>query len=292
MILAAIIGAAIALLILWILIQFGVLFQGEVDRSSNIKAVQSWVLVQEKVSSVKEKIPFYEGTSNRPPVSPLSGPIEITTIEQIKDPSSKNSAHKLVADAMYDCWSAFNFGKSNFLGKQSKFCYPCTEIVFSDKVKQSGFKITNINYYLANTKPMGTKSYLELLTSSTDYYPSQDYDIDTSKDQYIFFAATNGISWSKVFTSTIEGATVGAAIGFTVGMVVPGAGNVAGAGIGAAIGAAGTAVPSLAFKFLENEKFSPVLILGPAEKINLICNADVKPEDVTKSVVQSQEAKK
>lgn len=286
--LAAIVTALSALLILWILVQFGVIFQGEIDRSSNIKAVQSWVLVQEKVNSVARNIPFYGGTSSRPPVSPLSEPIEIKTIEQVLDKKSKNSAHKLIADAMYDCWSAFNFGKSNFLGNSNRFCYPCTEIVFSDKVKQSGFKITSMNYYLANTKPMGTKSYLELLTGSPDYLPSQDYDIDTSQDQYIFFAARNGVSWSKVFTSTIEGVSVGAAAGFTVGFVVPGAGNLAGAGIGALVGGAGTVLPSIAFKFLENEKFSPTLITGPAEKINIICNANVKPEEVTKAVVKSQ----
>lgn len=186
---------------------------------------------------------------------------------------------------MYDCWKAFALGTVDFMGKQPIFCYPCTAIQFSDSVKQSGKNIEGFNAYLANTKPVSgknTKTYLELLGGDPSKLSSpQDFIIDTTKEQYIFFFARKGITWGQVLSATAVSVGAGAGGGFAIGL----AGGPIGAGAGALIGGIGTGVVGVAAKWWDSKDYSPEIIIGDPVKINSLCN--VKFKDKADSATKS-----
>jgi hypothetical protein len=263
--------------------------KGATDRGTNIATVQNWVMINYKIQkgfltplTGQENQPLSKGEPGRPPVSPLSDPIAITRVEQVTNPALLDSAHKQIADAMYDCWSAFAKGEMDFLGKRKIFCYPCTGITYSDAVKKSGQKIEDFNSYLAVTHPLGgkdTKTYTELLSkdsSSLDLneVSKMPFSIDTDKDQYIFFVATKGMTWGSVFSVVTTGAASGAVAGAGVGFFFAGVGALPGTLIGTAVGTTVGVTTGLIMKYVNSKDYSPGLIIGPADKINSICNLE------------------
>lgn len=255
-----------------------------IKESSNVETVKSWVLLKSESVGI--------AGPDRPPVSPLSEPIEINAIEQVINPASKNSAHKLIADALYDCWNAFGSGKYDFMGNEKVFCYPCTAIVFSDKVKQSKRNIENFDAYLATTQAgigKSAKTYAEHLNEDPTFLKASSYFIDTKEDKYIFFISTEGLTWIDVLTGAgaihmVAGAVAAVSVTgpfavFTAPLALP----------SAVIATAGTTIGGVYLKLSGTQDYRPMVWIGSADDINKICStaaSDIilnKPIDMQKA---------
>lgn len=182
-----------AVIILVVATVFYFLFTKEapvLHRVEAVNAVQTWVLVQSQV----EKVSTARAGTERPPVPDLGNPIAIESEDQLKD---EKYAHKQIADAMYDCWTAFDRGNTDFLkavGKKT-FCYPCVAITIDDALKNKGYKLVGLNSYLAQTKVrsgLNVPTYLEYLTNEKEIPPGVKDEFEVNDNLYVFLLANAG----------------------------------------------------------------------------------------------------
>lgn len=278
--------AVIALLSLAVLAGYIGIFNTSIKGPVNVRAVNAWVQEQAAISKGKSATPFIEGSTSYPPVPVLDDPVEITSVNQIKNPDAVDSAYRIMADSMLDCWNAFGANNINFLAKQRIFCFPCRQITFSDSVKKEIKQINGFNTYLAKSSPyvgQNQKSYLELMGGNPSIPPT-DVSISTDKPVYIFFGATNGIPWGTVIAYGLAGGAVAAVGAPVLAIVAGGAGlaSLATISAGSAIGGAGatTAVIAVYEKFLNSTEFSSTILIGDDNAILAFCNPESTSQQV------------
>lgn len=275
-----IVGLAIFLLSLTLLVYiFTSPLEESFDCSANVETMKAWTIKQAKLTEIGDKVPIFDTT---PPFKPLCNPIEIKKFDQIYSPEIKDSAYKLLADSMLDCWKAFGgHEKLNFIGEDQQFCYPCRQITFSQDIKSSNnLSLNNYGNYLLSHSPYvgeNVKSYYELFDMDLALLPPA-WDIPVNKDIYVYFAATKGVTWAAILNDAFSGAKIGAEAGAVWGAaaglgILSGPGIIAGTTLGAIAGGVTTSSSKLIEKFTTNKEFTPALIIGPAEQINSICNA-------------------
>jgi hypothetical protein len=262
-----------------------------VQCTAGVEAVKTWVLKNSYLTKPSKYSPIDLVDIGRPPVSPLCKAVEIKSRDQIIDSQSKNSAKKIIADRMIDCWSAFGNGKIDFMGNTKFFCYPCAIIGFSDKLKQEpNLKIENFNKYLATTYPLGGKeSYFQKLGGDPAMAEYGKWDIPANKDLYIYFAAKKGKPFSQVATeSAVAGVAAGATVGVVAGYV--GASLVCAAAIGAAAATMGAGTP-IAITLCSSAAGTTMAIIGGVGTASIVAGS-VGGVEQTRSYIQSKEGEK
>src|SRR3989344_4911815 len=263
----------IGLLSLAVLVGTGYTITKGISSAGNKAAVQNWVLLK------SSKLGLVQGGS-QPPVAMLySDSIKINTEAQLK-----TEGNKLIADAMVDCWSAFDKGKSNFIdgkGVNDPFCFPCAKIEFDKSLKDGSHNLLEFNNFLSNEKPLSVvkaQSYHEILEGKYVY----EQTIQKDKDMYIFFIATKGKIWDRlmkrlmapdIFSEISKRAAAGAFIGGAAGSVLPGPGTAAGVVIGVGAGVLEYYVSPITGT--GEEYFEPMVLLGTPEKISEYCNLEL-----------------
>lgn len=263
----------IGLLSLAVLVGVGYTITKGISSAGNKAAVQNWVLLK------SSKLGLVQGGS-QPPVAMLySDSIKINTEAQLK-----TEGNKLIADAMVDCWSAFDKGQSNFIdgkGVNDPFCFPCAKIEFDKSLKDGSHNLIEFNNFLSNEKPLSVvkaQSYHEILEGKYVY----EQTIQKDKDMYVFFIATKGKIWDRlmkrlmapdIFSEISKRAAAGAFIGGAAGSVLPGPGTAAGVVIGVGAGVLEYYVSPITGT--GEEYFEPMVLLGTPEKISEYCNLEL-----------------
>ncbi len=169
------------------------------NRAENVNAVRTWVLLQ----SQTQKVSTEDAGTQRPPFPDLGAPIVIENEEQLK------KAQKQIADAIYDCWTAFDKGETDFLKavKEAHFCYPCVAIMIDDSLKNKENKLLGMQSYLANTKVrtgLNAPTYLEYLTGEKNLPVGVRDEFAVNNDMYVFFVASAGRStWELLKTGLL-----------------------------------------------------------------------------------------
>ena len=139
----------IGLLTLAVLVGVGYTITKGISSAGNKAAVQNWVLLK------SSKLGLVQGGS-QPPVAMLySDSIKINTEAQLK-----TEGNKLIADAMVDCWSAFDKGQSNFIdgkGVNDPFCFPCARIEFDQSLKDGNHDLINFQQFLRTRKRFSSR---------------------------------------------------------------------------------------------------------------------------------------
>ena len=278
----------IGLLTLAVLVGVGYTISKGISSVGDKAAVQNWVLLK------ASKLGSTQGGIN-PPIAMLYGDsIKINTEEQLK-----TEGNKLIADAMVDCWSAFDNGQTDFMsnikipGRDETidpFCFPCARIEFDQSLKDGNHDLINFQQFLRTEKPLISTSttYADILTNLI-YFPTpeakqkQKYIIPKDRDYYIFFASTKKETWAEIIHNNFDssfplklvgGAVAGAGIGgagcliLVVTAPIAAACAAAGAGGGEVV----TTITTLLYK--GEETFKPALILGTRDDINKVCNLE------------------
>ena len=191
--LSLIAGLIILLIVIVVFFQFTKVTAQSIDRTANVNEVRLWALTQAQ----SQKFSSETAGKEHPPVANLGGPIVIADEDQLK------KSHKQIADGMYDCWSAFNKGETNFLAAlgPKTFCYPCVEIRIDDSLKNKGYKMVGLNSFIAKNKPRGgmnMPTYLEYLTGEKNIPVGVKDEYDVNDDMYVFFVASAGRSWGEL----------------------------------------------------------------------------------------------
>jgi len=170
-----------------------------IKSSSNKDAIKTWVSAKAITKGV---------ALGMPPVLDLQDPLEINSKNDLLWIEGKEpSVYKEIANSLYDCWDAFDRGKTDFLSgmvNKKVFCFPCRAIHFSDEIKKENVQMINFNKYLneQHIAGEGTQTYVQYLANDPVYKLSdadlKDDKIGTSKDLYVYFFATSGKEWLKL----------------------------------------------------------------------------------------------
>ena len=198
----------IALIVLVVILGYIFVFTDLAKGSANKQAVQIWV----RTSSLEQQVTGSLSKTSRPPVPYLDDPLIIEKENLQSSDGNPPEVLKEIADSMYDCWGAFERGKSDFIKPsllkgefKETFCYPCRVIKFSDDIKINGPKINGLNNFLNSEKPIegeNNPTYLQYLSNNKEYtLDSEDIEedvIDTNQDLYLMFYAASGRAWQDI----------------------------------------------------------------------------------------------
>jgi hypothetical protein len=247
------------------------------EGESNIESIKSWLWT----TAAKKKVTLGSAPSDRPPISYLSEPYNVESEDQLK-----KEVVPIIADSVYDCAKAFQFGEINFLTNiksQGVFCFPCRGIKFSEELKSKELRLIGLKEYLETTKPIaGSGTYMEIFkekaTKNNFAVLNEQYEdnsIPINNNLYIYFMATD----KKL--SILEGAAVGAISGAGIGLL---AGPFTSA-IGAVGGAIGGGLTTAIYNWwYSDDKFKTWIYIASPEMINKVCNA--KPVEKSKTNLQ------
>lgn len=245
------------------------------EKSGNVAIIQNWVLHSSKSEKINKIIG--QSTPPRPPKNMvIEKPIEIKNVEQFQ-----KDGNKILADSMFDCWDAFNRGKTDFLENYKwnvfvgakPFCFHCATIEFDDSLVGKNYDFEDpklqekiLQDYLKTEKPQGfDNTYLELLAGNFIV----ETKIPDDGNMYIYFIgipedlADRYIqTWSEpgMTLDTFKDAGIGLGVGF-VGGGIKG---------GLLFGIGGLYLPH--FKPLVKRTFHQEVVAAPIEKIIPACN--------------------
>ena len=162
-------GAALLVVVIIILMNFGKFFSGQ----SNAEIIHSWVLARGAEASldILPSADIANVVSSTPPVKDLAEPLKINKPDELLPQGGKSpTVFKDLADSMADCWSAFDKGNTDFLSAWDLkvFCFPCRTIVFDDSIKRNPVLINDFGDYLYETHTGGpdSKTYLQYLLNN------------------------------------------------------------------------------------------------------------------------------
>ncbi len=262
---------------------FTIKYQESTKSLTNQELIQAWV--------TQMSLPSKEvHASSYPPVTQLSEPILIKNRDDLL-----RTANPQIAEAMVSCWNAFGAGKANFLPKLREvpiFCFPCTTVSFSQKIKSDpNAKLEGLNAYLKSNKPVigeENPTYLAFLTEKNPdflkYSPANEKDqIGVNEDLYIMFVGADALGKGKIVTSVVEGAAVGGVAGAAVGSVITPVAGTLGGFLAGSVAGAGTVAYQ---KWATDTKPSYSILLANAAATNALCHGEYVPEE--KKVVPSQ----
>ncbi len=168
-------------------------FGEEIDRTTGITTVQSWLLLKVQAEDISKG---FAKTSSRPPIAELSEPIIIDNKNQLASIDGEPpEAAVLIGDAMVDCWDAFHRGEIGFSNKgpneKDVFCFSCAGVETKDlEIKEQNYGLRNFKEYLNTTtiSAMDDRTYIEYLSNiNEDYnYLVPDY-LKFNEDLYVYF---------------------------------------------------------------------------------------------------------
>ncbi|MFA4887423.1 MAG: hypothetical protein WC595_04370, partial [Candidatus Nanoarchaeia archaeon] len=200
-----IVELVIALVAMIAVIMFVIQWRDDSKDLGNKEVMQAWILKEQKAQDLtKANVP----SALVPPISILvDEPVLINTEAQLN-----KDGKRLLADAMVDCWSTFNYGKTNFLGKWGEsnvFCFPCYHFSFDQKLKDK--QIRGLNEFLSKEKPVEGRdkpTYLALLEKDESArIVKEEKDILTvQEDLFVYFFATSRSGWEVVWKGAATGA--------------------------------------------------------------------------------------
>lgn len=234
------------------------------EGESNINTVQSWMLTV----TGKQKVTLGTSATGRPPVPYLDTPYVVDNLDQLNKESQEE-----IANSIYDCARAFDFGEINFMTKleQDIFCFECRAVIFSDDLKSQDQKLRGVKEYMDTTKPTsGTGTYTQILkdkaTKNNFYVITESYSDGTmpiKNDLYIYFAASN----KKL--SLGEAAAFGAGVGLAATPVTIWIGGP----LGVAAGVVGGTLGGLIGNLIADPKYKTMVVVAEPSVINKMCNA-------------------
>ncbi len=183
----------------------------------------------------------------------ISSPVDIKCNTNKIEIKTKNldEIKKTIAEEFALCAKQFHIGQIDFLSEldfhpgKDVFCFICSNIEFSEEVKEKHPKI-EIREYLNTEKIINGKTVAHFISNDPEFKftGEQVASIDTSKNLYALFYALKYNTWGEKIgwsTATAGGVTIAFSItGGTFGLLggLPGAisGAVLGAKIGAVVG--------------------------------------------------------
>ncbi len=251
-----------------------------IGAKSNTALIQQWVdttVLQKQITKTTPGDLSEQKKLSRPPPPILNPtPISVKNEAMLQDPQTKYQ----IAEAMAECWRAFDRGEKNFLsnfpGSPKVFCYRCSVIEFDPSLKDGKHQMKGFTQYLATTKMDSGDEYSKFLSNKNDLLAKQtvaaDDTVTINSDWYIFFMAFSYSKWKSILAASTAGVTVGAAGGAGVGAIFAGVGAIPGAIVGGLAGGITAGVSQATSNLFSDNNFNPTIAIASPEVINAACN--------------------
>lgn len=186
------------------------------EETSNIEVVRDWVLLKSNILGDLK-------LSDSPPIPNLGDPIILEDSDFKSKIEETPKGYKKIADALIDCWNAFDKGETPFMGAwkstiSGPFCFHCRTIFIEG---EEGTYQGLANFIETEKPKFSDKTYLEYLRNVHPINPvglgSTKLEGQLDKEIYVFFYARNG----DILDVVPEGIAIGAGIiiSFMIGRV-------------------------------------------------------------------------